>query len=109
MKMTAGMKKGILYLHLSGELDHHSAGPVMRQIEDKLEVNLPRDCVIDMAGLSFMDSSGIAVVLKAYRRMNTLGGRLWVENVQPQPMRVLDASGIDRIIGITALATGGQD
>ena len=102
MKMTAGMKKGILYLHLSGELDHHSAGPVMRQIEDKLEVNLPRDCVIDMAGLSFMDSSGIALIIRVSRRMNTMGGRTWIENPSKQPLRVIDAAGIDRLVPVAS-------
>lgn len=59
--------------------------------------------ILDMAGLAFMDSSGIAVVLKTYKRMNEIGGRMWVENVPKQPMRVLDASGIERIIKITAI------
>ena len=49
-----------------------------------------------------MDSSGIAIILKLHKRMNALGGRLFVQNVQSQPMRVLDASGIDRIIEISA-------
>ena len=49
-----------------------------------------------------MDSSGIAIVLKAYKKVNAIGGRLWVENVQKQPMHVFDAAGIDRIIGISA-------
>ena len=60
------------------------------------------DCVLDLEGLRFMDSSGVAILLKLHRRMNALGGRLFVQNVQSQPMRVLDASGIDRIIEISA-------
>ena len=49
-----------------------------------------------------MDSSGVAILLKLHRRMNALGGRLFVQNVQSQPMRVLDAAGIDRVIEISA-------
>jgi len=102
VKVTASEKDRRLFLHISGEIDHHSARELMGEIEKKIETSMPRDCVLDMEGVSFMDSSGIAVILKAYRRMNELDGRLWVENVQPQPMRVLDASGIDRLVGITA-------
>lgn len=103
MKVTAAEKDGQLTLFLSGELDHHAAKKAMAEIERNIDIALPRDLILDMAGLAFMDSSGIAVVLKTYRRMNEIGGRMWVENVPKQPMRVLDASGIERIIKITAI------
>lgn len=104
MKAVFTLEGRKLKIELFGELDHHGAGPLMEKILDRIERDLPRDCVIDMVGLSFMDSSGIAVVLRTYKKMNGLGGRLWVENVPKQPMHVLDAAGIDRVVGITALA-----
>ena len=102
MKLTTSLREGKLRLYLKGELDHHAAKSAIINIEEKIDVLLPRDCIIDMTDLTFMDSSGIAVVLKTYKRMNEIGGRTWVENVPPQPMKVLDASGIERIIRITA-------
>ena len=104
MKLTTMENGGKLTLHMAGELDHHEARALSREIEEHIETATPRDCVLDLGGLTFMDSSGIAVILKAYKRMMALGGRLWIENVPSQPMRVLDASGIDRIIAITALS-----
>ena len=103
MRVEASCADGKMQLYLTGELDHHAARRTMIDIEDKIDLFLPRDCVLDLSGLSFMDSSGIAVILKTYKRMHEIGGRLWVENVQPQPLKVLDASGIERIIGITTL------
>lgn len=91
---------GKLLLKLSGELDHHAAKKAMAAIGEKIDVYLPRDCVLDLRELRFMDSSGIAVILRTYKRMNEIGGRAWVENVPAQPMRVLEASGIERIIKI---------
>ena len=102
MKLTTAQEGGKLTLSLTGELDHHEAKALVRKLEDCLEAAMPRDCVLDLGGLRFMDSSGIAVILKLHRRMNTLGGRLTVENVGQQPLRVLDASGIDRIVDISA-------
>ncbi len=90
-----------LLLIMSGELDHHAARSAMRMIGEMIDAYLPRDCVLDLSGLAFMDSSGIAVILRTYKRMLEIGGRVSVENVPPQPMRVLDASGIDRLIRIT--------
>ena len=53
-----------------------------------------------MSGLSFMDSSGIAVIIRVSRRMKNLGGRAWIENPARQPQRVIDASGIDRLVPV---------
>ena len=103
MKITSTMKGTQMNVYFAGELDHHAAGSANRKVEELIEAYFPRDCVIDMSGMTFMDSSGIAVILKAYRQMNAMGGRLWIENVPPQPMRVLDASGIERLIKINAL------
>ncbi len=102
MEIGYAFSDGKLLLQFSGELDHHAAKKAMSVIGEKIDVYLPRDCVIDMGRLTFMDSSGIAVILRTYKRMQEISGRAWVENVPPQPMRVLDASGIDRIIKITS-------
>ena len=91
---------GRLTLCLAGELDHHEARNAMRLIEDLLDEYMPRDCVLNMAELSFMDSSGIAVIIKVSRRMKNLGGRTWIENPARQPQRVIDASGIDRLVPV---------
>jgi stage II sporulation protein AA (anti-sigma F factor antagonist) len=101
LKAEAFFKDGKLTLCLNGELDHHGAREIMQDIEERIDEYLPHDCVLDMSGISFMDSSGIAVILKTYRRMNELGGRAFIKGVPPQPMRVLDASGIERMIDIS--------
>ena len=87
-----------LTLRLLGELDHAAAQEVMPGIEDAVEEYLPRRCVLDLSGLSFMDSSGLAVVLGAYRRMRELDGAFCVRNVPPQPMKVFSAVRLDRLI-----------
>ena len=48
--------------------------------------------------MTFMDSSGIAVLLRAYRRLGALGGEVRVHNVPPQAARVLRAAGLDKLI-----------
>ena len=65
-----------LTLRLLGELDHAAAQEVMPGIEDAVEEYLPRRCVLDLSGLSFMDSSGIAVILKNERLLRQTGGAL---------------------------------
>ena len=105
MKLSTSEKAGKLTIAIGGELDHHGAREAARRIEETIEASVPRDCVIDLRELRFMDSSGIAIILRVYKRLNAIGGRLTVENVPEQPMRVLDASGIDRMIDINAMQT----
>lgn len=100
MKIRAESKNGVLRLILMGELDHHAAGGTMREIDGVLDRILPVDCAIDLSKLSFMDSSGIALILKIYRRMTLNGGRVVVINPAPQPLRVLDASGVGNVVRI---------
>ena len=103
MNISTAFAAGRLTIYLAGELDHHEARGAIRSIDELLDEYLPRDCVLDMSGLSFMDSSGIALIIRMSRRMKNLGGRAWIENPAKQPLRVIDASGIDRLVPV---ATG---
>ena len=79
-----------LTLRLVGELDHAAAQTVMPGIEDAVEEYLPRRCVLDLTGVSFMDSSGIAVILKTDRLLRQTGGALALSGV-PGQVRLLPA------------------
>ena len=100
MNISTAFSAGRLTVYLTGELDHHAARCAIHTIDELLDEYLPRDCALDMSGLSFMDSSGIAVIIRVSRRMKNLGGRAWIENPARQPQRVLDASGIDRLVPV---------
>ena len=100
MNISTAFAAGRLTIYLAGELDHHEARGAIRSIDELLDEYLPRDCVLDMSGLSFMDSSGIALIIRMSRRMKNLGGRAWIENPAKQPLRVIDASGIDRLVPV---------
>ncbi len=102
MNVLSAYREGRLTVFLHGELDHHEVRRSMAAIDRLLDEYLPRDCVLDLTDLRFMDSSGIALILKLHRRMRERGGRAWVENAAQQPMRVIDASGIERLVRVAA-------
>ena len=102
MKVFSSYDNGRLTIYLHGELDHHAVRGAAELVERLLGEYLPRNCVLDLGRLSFMDSSGIALILRLHRRMLAGGGRFWVENVGAQPLRVLDAGGIGRVVQIAA-------
>ena len=104
MKVDSSYDGGTLALGFSGELDHHAAKNAVRDLERAIDRYLPSACVIDLSRQTFMDSSGIAVLLKARRRMNEIGGTLRVVGVHGQPGKVLAAAGLERMIDIGAVA-----
>ena len=59
-----------------------------------------RTLILDFSGVTFMDSSGIALILRAQQRMQLLEGSMLVRNVPAQAKRVLDAAGIGRLVSI---------
>ncbi len=100
MEISSAFSSGRLTVYLKGELDHHASRLLIHDLDELLDEYLPRDCALNLSGLSFMDSSGIAVIIRLSRRMKALGGRVWIENPAKQPYRVIDASGIDRIVPV---------
>ena len=89
---------GAVTITLSGEIDHHGARTVMSELEDAVADLVPRELTLDLSGISFMDSSGIAVLLRTHRHMRQLGGTMRVTAIPAQARRVLDAAGMGRII-----------
>ena len=89
-----------LLLEFSGELDHHGARNALRRIDLALDAALPRTLVLDFGGVTFMDSSGIALILRARNRMELLEGTVQLRNIPAQARRVLDAAGIGNLLSI---------
>lgn len=87
-----------LTARIAGEVDHHAAKELMARLGREIDAALPRELELDLGGVSFMDSSGIAVVLRSWKRMEQLGGSMSLHRVPPQCAKVLRAAGVDKLI-----------
>ena len=87
-----------LTVYLRGELDHHAATGIMMELDQELERMSPTELMLDFSGVTFMDSSGIAVVIRCRQRMHLLGGNFRLTGVAPQPRKVFAAARIDRMV-----------
>ncbi len=85
---------------LSGEIDHHSAKSVRTELDRFIISAQPELLAIDMGGITFMDSSGIGLILGRSKLIKECGGRIEIRNPQPYIRRVLKLSGIEKIVGI---------
>ena len=89
-----------LLLEFSGEMDHHGARNALKEVEIAIDAALRRSLILDFAGVTFMDSSGIALILRSQQRMQLMEGSVVLRNVPEQARRVLDAAGIGRLVSI---------
>lgn len=100
MQFTSFLEEGRLTVALTGEIDHHRAKGYIQAIAGKIEAYTPQICILDFSEVTFVDSSGIAVVINALRAMNQIEGQLLMTGIGPQPMKVFRASGIDKLVHI---------
>ena len=87
-----------LIANLIGELDHHSAEEVRVKIDDRIDRDNIKKIILDFGGVTFMDSSGIGVVVGRYKKISSKGGALCVVDVNRGVNRVFELSGLFKII-----------
>ena len=100
MHLTSYLQDGQLTVALTGEIDHHCAKMFIQTISGKIEAYTPKVCILDFCDVTFMDSSGIAVVINALRCMARIEGKLVLAGLNHQPLKVFRTSGIDKLVEI---------
>lgn len=101
MDLTINNENGAAVARLRGEIDHHTAKKLRSEL-DKYIINFrPPALAMDMSGITFMDSSGIGLILGRSKLLKECGGSLEIRGAQPYIRRVLKLSGIGRIVRIS--------
>lgn len=84
--------------YLSGEIDHHCAKGLRDDIDNAVENVWPEVLFLDFGRVTFMDSSGIGLVMGRYKLMKNLSGRVVIENAPSQIKKVMRMAGIEKLI-----------
>ena len=100
MKIDIKSESGTAIARLSGEIDHHNAKDLRTQLDKYIISAQPNELAIDFKNITFMDSSGIGLIMGRSKLMRECGGILIVQNPQPYIKRVLKLAGIERIVKI---------
>ena len=106
--MTVWPYREAVTVVIGGELDHCNAPQVRQQLDDLLMDESVVHVVLDLENLTFMDSSGIGVLLGRLRKLSARGGSLSVKGMQPSVEKLFRLSGLDRVIGIIGGRKGGK-
>ena len=88
-------ENNVLTAFIEGELDHDSAARIRTKLDGICESIKPKLRCLDFSGVSFMDSSGIGLVLGRYRQMKLLGGAVRVVNIPENMYRLFALSGLE--------------
>ncbi len=98
--LKVGIRKNdrTLIVELGGELDHHAASEIREKIDKEINTNMIKNLVIDLKDLSFMDSSGIGVIIGRYKLIQKLEGKTCLINLNPGINRIIEISGLKKII-----------
>lgn len=90
-------KQKEINVFLDGEIDHHSASLIRVSIDEAVIRKRPSLLVLDFDKVSFMDSSGIGLVMGRYKLMKSIGGKIMVQNLSPGAYKVMCLAGIERL------------
>ncbi len=99
MAVTIECEETRVTAFIKGEIDHHISADLRSEIDCAIERNQPKTLILDFGGVTFMDSSGIGLVMGRYKKMNLIGGKVRVENTPTHIKKVM------KIAGLSALAS----
>ena len=96
-------EKNILTIKFTEDIDQHIADKLRRKMDDEIEKYIPKKVLFDFSSISFMDSSGIGMILGRYKLVKMLGGNVELINVNKPIKKLFEMSGVTRIIVIKTI------
>lgn len=99
MNVTIEASGSIVIAYLIGEIDHHTAGDVREKIDSVIKSRKPDHLILDFRNVTFMDSSGIGLVMGRYRLMQSISvsSSMEIKNVTAQAKKIMELAGLGRI------------
>ena len=100
MSVRINMSDTEITVYLSGEIDHHNATDLRAEIDAAIERIEPSLLILDFRDVTFMDSSGIGLVMGRYRLITPYGGKIKITSANSQIIKVMKLAGLDKLANI---------
>lgn len=100
MRVKADLKGNTLVVKVKGEFDMIIAEEFKKTVDSYLDSGLAKYLLIDLGSVSFIDSSGLGAILGRYKKVENLKGKMVIAAPPRQVRKILEVSGINRVIGI---------
>ena len=88
----------VLKFSLKGELDHHMAEVVKDKIEHQIDKTGRIKILFDFKQVTFMDSSGVGMIIGRHKKLQNIGGKIGVVNLNDRVKRIFEMSGLFSIV-----------
>ncbi len=98
MEVNFEIIENFLVVNLKGEIDHHNAFAIRAEVDRKIEETKILNLIFNFSKITFMDSSGIGMVIGRYRLLQAKGGEVFVTNLSKEVYRIFEISGLFKII-----------
>lgn len=87
-----------IHVHLSGEIDHHTSANIRNEIDTNLFKYTPSELILDFSDVTFMDSSGVGLVMGRYKNAKNINCKTAVTGLNKRDKRILLMSGMENNI-----------
>jgi anti-sigma B factor antagonist len=84
---------------LQGRITVDNANEMRSTLADALRLQ-PRELTVDLSGVNYMDTSGLATLMEAMRNARQQGTRLVLGSIQAQPRYLLNVTDLDHVFGV---------
>lgn len=101
METTIIAKHRMILMRVSGELDHHTADCIRKTLEREIRRSGAVNIALDFSRVTFMDSSGIGMIIGRYKTAKALGGNVIIFDAGEQIRRILDMAGLTSLVIIS--------
>jgi stage II sporulation protein AA (anti-sigma F factor antagonist) len=98
MNPSFELQRNYLIIRVRGELDHCMADQIRLKSDTYLEGTRIRHVIFDFQGATFMDSSGIGVIMGRYKQVRRMNGKLYAVNMNDAILRIVKLSGLHKLI-----------
>ena len=101
MEISVIPKHRMVLMRVSGEIDHHRAEYIRKSLEREIHRSSAINIALDFSRVTFMDSSGVGMIIGRYKTVRSLGGDLIVFDAGESIKRILEMSGLGSLIIIS--------
>ena len=98
MSVEFNLKSGRLHAYIIGEIDHHTAKGICRAVDFRVLADRPDVLFLDFSRVTFMDSSGLAIVVGRKKICDKQETKMFITNISGHPKKILKMAGAERII-----------
>lgn len=92
------LNRDMIKVNLKGEIDHHAVLVIRQDIDNYIEKQKIKKMLFNFKDVSFMDSSGVGMIIGRYKKLQNVGGRIGVVNLTPKIKKIFQMSGLFNLI-----------